>query len=100
MNETVPFEEVEQRLLQDPEVRKAYDTLGPAYEVERNRIRRELQQFMAQPCCPVCQCVVMSMSSESAGVKKVRCGKCGHKFEVEGNDVRHNMPVAGREKVE
>jgi DNA-binding XRE family transcriptional regulator len=41
---TIPFEEVEQELLQDPEVRKAYEDLEPAYQIARLRILRGMTQ--------------------------------------------------------
>jgi len=41
---TVPYAEIKERLLQDPEVRAAYDELEPAYQVTRLRILRGLTQ--------------------------------------------------------
>jgi transcriptional regulator with XRE-family HTH domain len=41
---TIPFEVVEQEALQDPEVRKAYEDLEPAYQIARLRIMRGLTQ--------------------------------------------------------
>lgn len=41
---TVPLEQVEAEALRDPEVRKAYDELEPAYQVTRLRILRGLTQ--------------------------------------------------------
>jgi DNA-binding XRE family transcriptional regulator len=41
---TVPFEEIEARLLADPETRAAYDALEPAYQIARLRIERGLTQ--------------------------------------------------------
>jgi DNA-binding XRE family transcriptional regulator len=44
---TIPFEEVEARLLADPAVRAAYDTLEPAYQIARLRIEAGLTQAQA-----------------------------------------------------
>ena len=41
---TIPFEEVEEQLLQDPAVRNAYEELEPAYQITRLRIMRGLTQ--------------------------------------------------------
>lgn len=41
---TIPFEEVKERLLRDPDVRKAYEDLEPAYQIARLRIMRGLTQ--------------------------------------------------------
>ncbi len=41
---TVPFEEIEARLLADPAVRAAYDALEPAYQIARLRIGAGLTQ--------------------------------------------------------
>ena len=41
---TVTWNDVREELLSDPEVRKAYDDLEPAYQVARLRIRRGLTQ--------------------------------------------------------
>ena len=41
---TVPFEEIEAEALRDPEVRKAYEALEPAYQVARLRTMRGLTQ--------------------------------------------------------
>jgi transcriptional regulator with XRE-family HTH domain len=41
---SVPFEEIEAEALKNPEVRKAYDALEPAYQVARLRIMRGLTQ--------------------------------------------------------
>lgn len=41
---TVLWDDVREELLSDPEVRKAYDDLEPAYQVARLRLRRGLTQ--------------------------------------------------------
>lgn len=41
---TMPFEEVEDRLLADPAIRAAYDALEPAYQIARLRIEHGLTQ--------------------------------------------------------
>ena len=41
---TIPFEQVEAHLLQDPETRRAYEELELAYQISRLRIRRGLTQ--------------------------------------------------------
>jgi hypothetical protein len=41
---TIRFEEVKAQLLEDPEVKQAYDTLEPAYQIARLRIARGLTQ--------------------------------------------------------
>jgi transcriptional regulator with XRE-family HTH domain len=41
---TIPFEEVKERLLRDPETRQAYEDLEPAYQIARLRIMRGLTQ--------------------------------------------------------
>jgi predicted transcriptional regulator len=41
---STPYEEVKARLLQDPEFRKAYADLEPAYQIARLRIMRGLTQ--------------------------------------------------------
>jgi DNA-binding XRE family transcriptional regulator len=41
---SIPFEDVEQELLNDPETRKAYDALETAYQVACLRIERGLTQ--------------------------------------------------------
>ena len=40
----VPLDQVEAEALRDPEVRKAYEELEPAYQVARLRIMRGLTQ--------------------------------------------------------
>ena len=41
---TIPYDDVKEELLRDPEVRAAYDALEPAYQVARLRILRGLTQ--------------------------------------------------------
>jgi DNA-binding XRE family transcriptional regulator len=41
---TVPFEEIEARLLADPATKVAYDALEPAYQITRLRIEAGLTQ--------------------------------------------------------
>jgi len=41
---TIPFEQVEAHLLQDPETRRAYEELELAYQIARLRISRGLTQ--------------------------------------------------------
>jgi transcriptional regulator with XRE-family HTH domain len=41
---TIRFEEVKAKLLADPEVKQAYDSLEPAYQIARLRIARGLTQ--------------------------------------------------------
>jgi DNA-binding XRE family transcriptional regulator len=41
---TTSYEQVKAKLLQDPEFRKAYDDLAPAYQIARLRIMRGLTQ--------------------------------------------------------
>jgi DNA-binding XRE family transcriptional regulator len=41
---TIPYEEVKERLLQDPATRQAYDDLEPAYQVACLRIQHGLTQ--------------------------------------------------------
>ncbi len=41
---TVPYDQVKQRSLEDPDVKAAYDTLEPAYQVARLRIEQGLTQ--------------------------------------------------------
>lgn len=40
----ITFEEVKAKLLEDPEVKQAYDALEPAYQIARLRIARGLTQ--------------------------------------------------------
>lgn len=42
--QTIPFDTVRARLLEDPEVKQAYDALEPAYQIARLRIARGLTQ--------------------------------------------------------
>ena len=44
----IPWEEAEKKMLEDPEVRAAYDELGPEYEVARQLIRARLESGMSQ----------------------------------------------------
>ena len=44
----IPWEEAERKMLEDPEVRAAYDELGPEYEVARQLIRARLESGMSQ----------------------------------------------------
>ena len=41
---TIPYEELKQRSLQDPNVKAAYDALEPVHQVARLRIMRGLTQ--------------------------------------------------------
>jgi transcriptional regulator with XRE-family HTH domain len=41
---TIRFEEVKAKLLEDPEIKQAYDSLEPAYQIARLRIARGLTQ--------------------------------------------------------
>lgn len=41
---TIPFEEMEAEFLKDPETRKAFEELEPAFQVARLRIMRDLTQ--------------------------------------------------------
>jgi transcriptional regulator with XRE-family HTH domain len=41
---TIPYKKVKDELLSDPEVRKEYDALQPAYQLARLRILRGLTQ--------------------------------------------------------
>jgi len=43
-NKTIPFEEVETRLLHNAETRQAFDRLEPAYQIARLRTMRGLTQ--------------------------------------------------------
>jgi DNA-binding XRE family transcriptional regulator len=43
-DKTVSYEEIKEHLLQDPEVRKEYDALEPAYQLAKLRIERGLSQ--------------------------------------------------------
>jgi len=44
----IPWEEAEKKMLEDPEVRAAYDELGPEYEVAEQLIRARLESGMSQ----------------------------------------------------
>lgn len=44
----IPWEEAERKMLEDPEVRAAYDELGPEYEVARQLIRARLESGLSQ----------------------------------------------------
>ena len=59
-----------------------------------DEFKDNLNEFLSSPCCPYCQGTNMSMSSESKGVKSVRCSNCGCNFPVDGNDVRHNISIS------
>jgi DNA-binding XRE family transcriptional regulator len=41
---TVPYGEIKERLLQNPEVRREYESLEPAYQLARLRIAQGLSQ--------------------------------------------------------
>jgi DNA-binding XRE family transcriptional regulator len=45
---SVPWSEVEERLLQDPEVRAAWEELEPEYEIARQLIRARIEAGMTQ----------------------------------------------------
>ncbi len=45
---SVPWSEVEQQLLQDPECAAAYEELAPEYEIARQLIRARLESGMTQ----------------------------------------------------
>jgi len=44
----IHWEEAEKKMLEDPEVRAAYDELGPEYEVAEQLIRARLESGMSQ----------------------------------------------------
>jgi ribosome-binding protein aMBF1 (putative translation factor) len=45
---TIPFEEIERRLLADPEVKREYDALGPAFEIAAELLRARLRTGLSQ----------------------------------------------------
>jgi len=45
---TIPFEEIERRLLANPEVKREYDALGPAFEIAAELIRARIRTGLSQ----------------------------------------------------
>jgi ribosome-binding protein aMBF1 (putative translation factor) len=45
---TIPFEEIEKRLLADPEVRREYDALAPEFEFSAELLRARLRSGLSQ----------------------------------------------------
>ncbi len=45
---TIPFEEIERRLLADPEVKREYDALGPAFEIAAELLRARIRTGLSQ----------------------------------------------------
>lgn len=45
---TIPMEEIEKRLLSDPEVRREYDALAPEYEIATELIRARVRAGLSQ----------------------------------------------------
>jgi len=44
----IPYSEVKKRLLKDPAFKRAYDELGPEFEVKRLMIERRLKKGLTQ----------------------------------------------------
>ena len=45
---TIPMEEIEKRLLSDPEVRREYDALAPEFEIAAELIRARVRAGLSQ----------------------------------------------------
>jgi transcriptional regulator with XRE-family HTH domain len=93
---TIRFEEVKAKLLEDPEVKRTYDSLEPAYQIARLRIARGLTQAQLAEMVGTKQPSIARLESGAsqpsvAFLRKVAAALDAHlemRFVALGNDQR------------